>query len=120
MVDDESGKNEEPVAQDSPAHAGKPIAKSGPSKASGKRNERKSHRKQSPPRHAEVSQDAGIEDESKADVPHEKSQLKKLERVSSVGDKDESPRQRRASQKDRKKSGSHSNSPFDKVQSIII
>jgi len=113
IVDDESGKSEEPVAKGSPAHAGKPIAESLPSKESGKRNEGKSHRKQSPPRHKDVSQGAHVEDASKADVHHEKNQLKKLERVSSVGDKDESPR-RKASQKDRKKSGSHSNSPFDK------
>ena len=114
IVDDESGRKEDKVAEVQPVDAGRPLEGNIQSKVSDKRHEAKAHGKQIQRGHKEGLGDPLKEDLAKVDVAQEKRQFKKVERVLSADDKDESPR-RKISHKDKRRAGSHSNSPFDKV-----
>ena len=105
VVNDESSKKEEIQPLDAVKHKN-------PARMSDKR-----HKAKVPGKQAEA--DALKENEAKIGAAHEKKQFKKVERVLSAGEKDDSPR-RRTSQKDKRKSGSHSSSPFEKVLHLLV
>ena len=108
VVEDQPGQKEEMVAEEQQARASKPIEKNKQSRSSDKKHGRTPDRS---PRPKEASGDVAMEEQAKVKVAEQKKQLKK---VLSADDKDERLR-KRTSQKNRKQSGSHSNSPFEKV-----